>query len=403
MKIHDKLDEVVAFVEAARSLPMSSSVVINKAELARLLEELRGLLPDDLVEAQAVLDRREAILTEAVANAERLLVAAEEEKQRLISDEEVLRAARIEAGTVIQAARAESEQMAREIDGYVDAKLAHLEVSITKLLDTVRQGREHLAQPGLYNELAAPDEPVPGGDADAGSDRPPVSELPGRLPDPHAYQLETSASHAPPPGSGNGDDGYTPADDRYLPADDGYQGYQPLVEPREPNPLTDDLWKPLPQRPVRTARWDDAGPAGMGSDDAPPAEVEAAEAAHADVVPGESAPDDAAPSSTEASAEVAPDEASAEVAPDEASTEAAPDEASAGAAPDEVSAEAAPDEVSAEAAPNGASPDEPPADARHEAEPPAPDEPEAESEDSPDLGDPVTTGRAPKRSRRPSR
>jgi hypothetical protein len=134
---------------------MSSSIMVNKAELSRLLTELGELLPDDLAQAEAVLSRRDAMLYEATANAERLLTAAIEERARMISDEEVLREARIEAAELIRDAQERSQRTSREIDEYVDAKLAHLEVSVTNILETVRQGRQRLAQPGLYTELAS--------------------------------------------------------------------------------------------------------------------------------------------------------------------------------------------------------------------------------------------------------
>ena len=155
MKVQERLDEIKALVGGARTLPMSSSIVVNKAELLRLLTELGELLPDDLAQAEAVLSRRDAMLYETTANAERLLTAAMEERQRMISEEEVLREARIEAAEVIRAAQERSERTSREIDEYVDAKLAHLEVSVTNILETVRHGRQRLAEPGLYNELAA--------------------------------------------------------------------------------------------------------------------------------------------------------------------------------------------------------------------------------------------------------
>lgn len=169
MRLKEKLDEITEFVVAARGLPVSSSVIVNKAELTRLLDELRELLPEDLLEAQAVLDRRDEILTEAVSNAERLLTAAGEEQRRLVSESEVVQEARVEAGALIQGAHDQAAQMARDIDAYVDAKLAHLEVSVTKLLETVRQGRERLAQPELYGELSALPEPV--GELSVGEDR----------------------------------------------------------------------------------------------------------------------------------------------------------------------------------------------------------------------------------------
>lgn len=156
MKAHHTLDEIVAFVESARSLPMSSSVVINRSELLDMLGELREILPDDLKQAQDVLNRRDQMFNEAASNAERLLNAAAEEKQRLVSEEEVVRAARIEAGDMVRTAREQSEQMSRQVDGYVDAKLAHLEVSVSNILDAIRRGRTQLSEAaGLYADLAA--------------------------------------------------------------------------------------------------------------------------------------------------------------------------------------------------------------------------------------------------------
>lgn len=160
MKAHHTLDEVVAFVESARSLPMSSSAVINRSELLEMLGKLREVLPEDLKQAQDVLERRDQMLNESAATAERLLTAAAEEKQRLISEEEVVRAARIEAGELVRAAREQSEQMSRQVDGYVDAKLAHLEVSVSNILDAIRRGRTQLSEAaGLYADLAAEQPP----------------------------------------------------------------------------------------------------------------------------------------------------------------------------------------------------------------------------------------------------
>ena len=46
--VHEKLDELVEPVEEARSMPMSASAVVNRAELLELLDELRAALPTAL-------------------------------------------------------------------------------------------------------------------------------------------------------------------------------------------------------------------------------------------------------------------------------------------------------------------------------------------------------------------
>lgn len=156
MKAHQTLDEIVSLVESARTLPMSSSAVINRSELLDMLARLRAILPDDLKQAEELLKRRDQMFSEAAANAERLLTAAAEEKERLVSEAEVVRAARIEAGDMIRVAREQADQMSRQVDGYVDAKLAHLEVSVSNILDAIRRGRSQLSEAaGLYADLAA--------------------------------------------------------------------------------------------------------------------------------------------------------------------------------------------------------------------------------------------------------
>lgn len=266
MRLKDKLDELVALVESARGLPVSSSVIVNKAELVRLLDELRELLPEDLLEAQTVLDRRDQILTEAVSNAERLLTAAAEEQRRLVSETEVVQEARVEAGALIQAARGQAEQMARDIDKYVDAKLAHLEVSITKLLDTVQQGRERLAQPELYAELAALQEPA--GELDGAAA--PELEAAGTAGD----DVEPDAAEAPAE-----PDEPAPAGEAAPAQPDD----EPLVEDREPRVQDEDSQAEDAESPAEDAENPAEDAEGTAPEGEPSGGADGGEEAPADV------------------------------------------------------------------------------------------------------------------------
>ncbi len=161
MDVHDKIDEIVKFLESARTMPMSSSAVVNRPDLLRMLEELRAMLPGSLRAAEAVLDQREALLAEARTNAERLIATGQQEHERLVSEHGVLVAAEGKAEEAVAAAAEKADEMRRQVDDYVDAKLAHLELSVDKILETVRQGRERLRGPSAYAELAGGDEPSP--------------------------------------------------------------------------------------------------------------------------------------------------------------------------------------------------------------------------------------------------
>lgn len=45
MDVQNRVDEIIGVVESARSMPMSASCVVNRAELVALLRELREGCP----------------------------------------------------------------------------------------------------------------------------------------------------------------------------------------------------------------------------------------------------------------------------------------------------------------------------------------------------------------------
>ncbi|WP_157574823.1 hypothetical protein [Jiangella muralis] len=154
MEVHDKIAEIVALVDSARTMPMSSTAMVNKQQLLALLDEVREGLPANLQAAEAVLGQREALLIEARGNAERVLANANAEQARLVADHAVTQAARLEAEEILRQAREQAENIRSDADDYVDAKLARLEISAARIVETVRDGREQLRHPTAYEELS---------------------------------------------------------------------------------------------------------------------------------------------------------------------------------------------------------------------------------------------------------
>ncbi|AZM59829.1 MULTISPECIES: ATP synthase F0 subunit B [unclassified Streptomyces] len=162
MDVQKKLDEIVAAVSGARSMPMSASCVVNRAELLSLLEEVREALPDSLAQAQELIGDREQMVEQARQEAERIIESAHAQRGSLISDTEVARRSQSEADRILAEARKEAEEIRAEADDYVDSKLANFEVVLTKTLGSVGRGREKLlgTGPGL-DEQGYEDEDAP--------------------------------------------------------------------------------------------------------------------------------------------------------------------------------------------------------------------------------------------------
>ncbi|MEU6096097.1 ATP synthase F0 subunit B [Streptomyces sp. NPDC047079] len=162
MDVQKKLDEIVAMVSSARSMPMSASCVVNRAELLSMLEEVRQALPDSLAQARELIGDREQMVERARQEAERIIESAHAERGSLISDTEVARRSQNEADRILAEARQEAEEVRAEADDYVDSKLANFEVVLTKTLGSVGRGREKLlgTGPGL-DEQGYEDEDAP--------------------------------------------------------------------------------------------------------------------------------------------------------------------------------------------------------------------------------------------------
>jgi vacuolar-type H+-ATPase subunit H len=186
MDVQKKLDEIVAAVEGARSMPMSASCVVNRAELLAMLSEVRDALPDSLSQAQALLGDRELMVAEARAEAERIIASAHEQRGSLVSDTEIARRSQAEADRILAEAlgsvdrgrekllgrgpgtdehgmadeeaperTGDPEELRRRADAYVDAKLGAFETVLAKTLEAVGRGRQKLTGHRPIDELAA--------------------------------------------------------------------------------------------------------------------------------------------------------------------------------------------------------------------------------------------------------
>ncbi|MDU0300102.1 ATP synthase F0 subunit B [Streptomyces sp. PAL114] len=162
MDVQKKLDEIVASVSSARSMPMSASCVVNRAELLAMLDEVRAALPDSLAQAEELIGGQAQMVEQARQEAERIISEAHAQRGTLVADTEVARRSQAEADRILAEARKEAEEIRAEADDYVDSKLANFEVVLTKTLGSVGRGREKLlgTGPGL-DERGYEDEDAP--------------------------------------------------------------------------------------------------------------------------------------------------------------------------------------------------------------------------------------------------
>lgn len=151
--VHEKLAEIRQVVEQARSMPMSASAVVNRAELLGMLDELKEDLAVAFGDAQQVIADRDAFVDKGREEAEQIVADARNERDRIVSDTEVFRVAKRRADEVLEHAHAESDGLRKETDDYVDAKLANFEIALERTMEAVKRGRDRLAGRSALDSL----------------------------------------------------------------------------------------------------------------------------------------------------------------------------------------------------------------------------------------------------------
>ena len=140
----DRIEEIIAYVEAAKAVPMSRSCKVDRAELIAMLEELQAELPADIRRAEAMLQERDKIIEAGEREAERIITEGESEHARLVSRHEVTVSAEHEGNRIIAEARGEAQRLRDEVDEYVDTTLANFEQFLHRALSGVERGRDKM-------------------------------------------------------------------------------------------------------------------------------------------------------------------------------------------------------------------------------------------------------------------
>jgi F0F1-type ATP synthase membrane subunit b/b' len=165
------LGELRDMVDAARTMPMSASVLVNRDEALALLDEALRAFPAELRHARWLLKERQEYLDTATRESDGLLESARVQAERMVERSDIVREARHSAQEVLADAEAEGRRLHHQAEDYVDQRLAALETLLDQTITGVRKGRERL-QVDLPEPEPVDEDEVPIFDQDGTSPHP---------------------------------------------------------------------------------------------------------------------------------------------------------------------------------------------------------------------------------------
>jgi cell division septum initiation protein DivIVA len=155
------LQELRAVVEKARSLPMSTSAVISRTEVLGLVDQLQARIRDEFSASDQLVSDRDSFLVDSRREAQRIVSEARREQEELISETDVYKVARRDSEWLRSDAEQEASALRKEIDEYVDQRLANLEISLNKTLEAVTRGRDRLQNRSGLDRIDEADDDTP--------------------------------------------------------------------------------------------------------------------------------------------------------------------------------------------------------------------------------------------------
>ena len=151
------LEDMIGEVEAARTVPLSNSVMVSRDEF---LEKLQGVkstlnhvldhviasLPEELRAARWMVRERESYIGRTNEKAREVIAKAKLRSEELVSESYIVEEAVQEANTLVRNAENESRRIRLEAEDHAERRLAEAEAILGELLRYVRESRAELHQ-----------------------------------------------------------------------------------------------------------------------------------------------------------------------------------------------------------------------------------------------------------------
>ena len=159
--VYELLVQLRADVEAAGTLPLSSSPRFPRDEILGVLDEALDKLPDELRAARHLLKERKEYLEKTKRDGREILEAARQRAEAMIQKQTIVRQANKRAEAIVEEAETKARQLQHEAEDYVDQKLAAFEVVLERIMVSVAKGRDrlqvHVATPQLSDDVEEPE------------------------------------------------------------------------------------------------------------------------------------------------------------------------------------------------------------------------------------------------------
>lgn len=135
------IDRLEDLMNNGMRVPLSNRVMIEEEEFLAVVDQLRLSLPQELKQARKVVQDRQKILTDAQAEAEKILAVAKERAEYLMNDQGLVNEAKARSEEILRQAKDSAKRTLGEVDVYALQMLTQLENILSQDLEQIKQAK----------------------------------------------------------------------------------------------------------------------------------------------------------------------------------------------------------------------------------------------------------------------
>lgn len=146
MEFYKYIEQLQNTINKGSKLPFSSKIIIDKEEALDLIDALLRSLPEDLKNAKTTIEDRQKILIDAQNQAEIIIKEAKDTIEKMVNEDEVTKLAQEKSEQILSFTKQTAREIRSGANDYADEVLGQLDKQLTKILQTVKRGREELKE-----------------------------------------------------------------------------------------------------------------------------------------------------------------------------------------------------------------------------------------------------------------
>ncbi len=113
--IEDMIDQIEIYIESCKTQPLSQTkIVVNKDEILSMLNELKLKMPTEIERCKKIMRNKDLILQEARTRSDAIITESVNEANRMIDQHEVTKLANIRSEEILENARNQAQQIVNQ-------------------------------------------------------------------------------------------------------------------------------------------------------------------------------------------------------------------------------------------------------------------------------------------------